>query len=515
MDNSILKQSPRIAVPALMTGLVLFLFWSAIANIAGRWLSSEEYSHGFIALAVALFYLVRRRGALQALAGRSTWLAVPVIAVGAALALFSELGATFFLSQYGLVILLAGLILGLFGTSGLRIVAPALLLTLVVVPLPYFLEAQATARLQLLSTQAGVAILHILNIAAYADGNVVDLGSFQLDVVEACSGLRYLFPLTGLAVIVAFLYRGGLWPRALVVASAPPIAIGMNILRIAIIGILVEHQGIAAAEGFIHAFEGGVIFLACALILLGEIALINLLVTRQPWGDIFGLDDSDAIPSVSLRIAWTSAPMLAGLLVLIVASPAVAALRFRTPVIPSRPPLLLFPLELAGWRGDVVPLTRPELRFLGNPDYLNVNFVRAGDGVLNLFIAYYDQQSQGVSPHSPQVCIPGSGWTITSLQQRPIMIDGRLHMVNRAIVESGPARQIVYYAFYQRGRWMTDEYQVKFALLEDGLLRNRTDGALIRLNAPILPGSTEAMTDAMLTGFLRQAMAPIGRFVPQ
>jgi exosortase D (VPLPA-CTERM-specific) len=515
MGGAILKRGARIAVSVLVPGIILFLFWNAIANIAGRWISSEEYSHGFIALAVAGFYLFRRRGALQAAAGRSSWLAVPVVALGAGLALFSELGATFFLAQYGLVLLLAGLTLGLFGLRGLRIAAPALLLILVVVPLPYFLEAQATARLQLLSTQAGVAILHALKIAAYADGNVVDLGSYQLDVIEACSGLRYLFPLTGLAVIVAFLYRGRWWQRTLLVASAPPIAIGMNILRIAAIGILVEHQGPAAATGFIHAFEGWVIFVACAVILLAEIALLNLVALHQPWGDVFGLDDPDPRPSAVPAIGWTSRPMLVVLLVLIVATPAVAALRLRAPVVPVRAPLLLFPLEIGGWRGEGAPLTRAELRFLGNPDYINIDFARGGEGELNLFVAYYDQQSQGVSPHSPQVCIPGSGWTITSLQQRAVMIGGRRRIVNRAVVEAGSARQIVYYVFYQRGRWMTDEYKVKLALLEDSLLENRTDGALIRLNALIPPGGTEAKTDAMMASFLAQAMAPIDRFVPQ
>jgi EpsI family protein len=177
--------------------------------------------------------------------------------------------------------------------------------------------------------------------------------------------------------------------------------------------------------------------------------------------------------------------------------------------------LLLFPLEIGGWRGEGAPLTRAELRFLGNPDYINIDFARGGEGELNLFVAYYDQQSQGVSPHSPQVCIPGSGWTITSLQRRAVMIGGRRRIVNRAVVEAGLARQIVYYVFYQRGRWMTDEYKVKLALLEDSLLENRTDGALIRLNALIPPGGTEAKTDAMLTSFLAQAMAPIDRFVPQ
>lgn len=498
----------------LIIALVAFLFWDAIINIGGRWLSSEEYSHGFIALGVTIVYLVRRRGGLMAASGRSSWLALPLVVIGSALALLGELGATFFLSQYGLVILLAGLVLALSGRAGLGIAAPALLLLLVVVPIPYFLEAQATSGLQLLSTRAGVGLLHMLAIPAFADGNIVDLGDFQLDVVEACSGLRYLFPLTGLAVIVAFLYRGSPWQRAVIVLSAPPIAIGMNIVRIGMIGVLVQHRGIEAAQGFIHGFEGWVIFLVCSLILLCEIAAMNLVARpRRDWADIFGLDDPDPIPA---RRGGRRArgPLLAAIGVMLAASPAVAALRYRTPIVPARPSLLLFPLQIGAWRGESLPLTRGELGFLGNPDYINANFGRGGDQ-LNLFIAFYDQQTQGVSPHSPRVCLPGSGWIITALETRSIPIAGQQRPINRAIIEAGAARQIVYYAFYQRGRWMTGEYKVKLALLEDSLFDNRTDGALIRLNAPILPGRTEQQTDAAVIDFLNNAMAPVARFVPR
>lgn len=501
----------------LMIGLMIaFLFSSAIANIIFRWTETEEYSHGFIAFGVALIYLFHRRADFFRTQGQSSWLAVPLIAAGGALSFLGELGATFFLSQYGLILVLAGLSLALYGRRGFRLASPALMLLFVVVPVPYFLESLATARLQLLSTQAGVGLLHLAGISAYADGNMVDLGSYQLDVVEACAGLRYLFPLTGLAVIVAFLYKGAVWQRGLIILSAPPIAILMNIIRIAMIGMLVDFSGIAAAKGFVHLFEGWVIFMLCALLLLLEVAILNRLAHRRlAWHDLF------LLPVVSAPVAGEvagvmrlSRPLAGVVIALLLATPAVGFVRYRPPILPDHPPLLLFTTEIGDWRGRNVPLSKMETNFLGSPDYVNINYERSSEDYLNLFIAYYADQSQGISPHSPQVCLPGSGWVITGLSQISVRASGRELMVNRAVIEKGTDKQIVYYVFYQRGRWMTSEYRVKLALFQDALMRNRTDGALIRINAPVVSGRTEAQTDQMMQAFLGQALGPVVTFIP-
>src|SRR3990167_92361 len=83
----------------------------------------------------------------------------------------------------------------------------------------------------------------------------------QAQVVEACSGLRYLFPLASLAFISAYFFKTSLWKRAVVFVSSVPITIFMNSFRIGAIGVLVEYQGTGAAEGFLHYFEGWVIFM--------------------------------------------------------------------------------------------------------------------------------------------------------------------------------------------------------------------------------------------------------------
>ena len=56
-------------------------------------------------------------------------------------------------------------------------------------------------------------------------------------------------------------------------------------------------------------------------------------------------------------------------------------------------------------------------RVLGLSDYLLSDYSRADGKAVNLYVAYYASQRKGESPHSPIVCIPGGGWTITNIQR--------------------------------------------------------------------------------------------------
>ena len=96
----------------------------------------------------------------------------------------------------------------------------------------------------------------LLVSTAFRDGNVIDLGPVQLQVVEACSGIRYLFPLTSLALLCAYLFKDRMWKRVVLVLSSIPISILVNGFRIGMIGVLVEWYGQGAAEGFYPSVRG-------------------------------------------------------------------------------------------------------------------------------------------------------------------------------------------------------------------------------------------------------------------
>src|SRR4029077_4772564 len=139
---------------------------------------------------------------------------------------------------------------------------------------------------QLISSQLGTFFIRLLQIPVYLEGNVIDLGVYKLQVVEACSGLRYLYPLMSLGFLAAYLFQAPLWQRALIFLSTIPISIAMNSLRIGIVGILVTHWGPQDADGFLHMFEGWIIFIACSVLLAGA-RYVRARLSGKQFFDVF------------------------------------------------------------------------------------------------------------------------------------------------------------------------------------------------------------------------------------
>src|ERR1039457_5061617 len=138
------------------------------------------------------------------------------------------------------------------------------------VPLPEFLYQNVSAELQLLSSEIGVWFIRLFGISVYLEGNVIDLGAYRLQVAEACSGLRYLFPLMIIGFLVAYFFKTAFWKRALLFLSSIPITILMNSLRIGAIWLMVEHWGESMEEVSVHEFQGWVVFMASGALLVLE-----------------------------------------------------------------------------------------------------------------------------------------------------------------------------------------------------------------------------------------------------
>ena len=75
-------------------------------------------------------------------------------------------------------------------------------------PFPNFVSTRISLQLQLISSKLGIWMVHLYGMSAYREGNVIDLGFTQLQVVEACSGLRYLIPIMVLSLLLAYFFRG-------------------------------------------------------------------------------------------------------------------------------------------------------------------------------------------------------------------------------------------------------------------------------------------------------------------
>jgi len=509
-----------LAVVATILG---YLYADSLRFLWDAWLEDNN-SHGLFIPLICLYLIWLRWDQVYGRESYGAWWGLLLIAVGLFVYVVGEFAAMHAVVHVSLWIVLVGLLACVIGVSGIRALVFPLTYLLAAIPPPVFLQYELSSRLQLWSSELGVGFLHAVGATAYREGNVIDLGTSQLQVVEACSGLRYLFPLLALTFLTVYLYRAPLWKRAVLVASSIPISILLNGFRIGVIGLLVGAYGQAAAEGFTHFFEGWIFFVA-SLALLGlemwMLARIGTSASHQRFADLIGLPDttvsrpSHMTDDFSAHRSFT--PLLAGSALLLLATLSVPSVAPEEFAVTARESLVDFPLQLGAWQGTPAQLEQQYLTALQMDDYLLADYMDSSRHPVNVYVAYYQSPKKGRSSHSPKQCIPGGGWDITSFE--PLRMDQVSGLksgetVNRVVIQKGGHKQIVYYWFKQRDRWMTSEYFVKFFLFWDSLTRQRADGALVRLTAEVRAGESEAVADGKLQTMAGLVAPLLSRFVP-
>lgn len=493
--------------------LMAIAFWGGINELIVRWDKQEEYSHGYLLPFLTLYFIWQKKNTIIQSEFSPSWWGLALILAALIIFIIGEVSALFILTQYALILVLIGLALALMGWPACKPVLIPILLLVFAIPLPYFLEVSLSANLQLLSSKLGVYFIRWCQIPVYLEGNVIDLGDYKLQVVEACSGLRYLFPLISLGFICAYMYDVAFWKRAVVVLSTIPITILMNSFRIGMIGVLVDNWGIEMAEGFLHDFEGWIVFMACFGVLFIEMALLSKVSGEtKSFSQIFGLYQEEPLNAAlfTIKERTTSRPLMASVIALAASALIVSSIEKRAEIIPPRTMFLEFPMQIGNWSGTQNAIDDTVTKYLGLTDYVLADYKNDNQEVVNFYSAYYESQRKGQSPHSPRVCIPGGGWQITEINR----IDLGNLPVNRIVIKKEEHTQLVYYWFQQRGRQLANEYLMKWFLFKDALLINRTDGALVRLTTAVRQNENIADADSRLKTFALQVNPVLPKFIP-
>lgn len=509
-----LNSSQNFRVILSLFGIsLLFLLvtsFSSLDSLLSAW-ETDEYSHGYLIPFVAFFIGWHRLTEHKPVAKSNLW-GVGVILAGGLLMLVGMLSAFQAPVHYGLLLSITGAIFAYWGRAVTVVLLPALIYLVFAIPLPRLIYVNLSQELQLISSSLGVMPLQLLGISVFQDGNVIDLGNMRLQVVEACSGLRYLFPLMSFGFLIALMLKDRFWKRAFLFLSTIPITIGMNAMRISVIGITVNYWGQEMAEGLLHDMEGFTIFFACLSILLIEVWLL-LKIGKH---GTFRFDYFD-IPRGAiyrdLKLGYKPAILTLVLSVLLALSSG--AIDKRAETIPEHVPLAHFPTTLNDWKGSNAALSIDALKELKLTDYWMADYVTPETKApVNLYIAYYESQRAGASVHSPANCIPGNGWVIDTVSTKTISVDDVLFSLKRVLIRKGEMQTLVYYWFAQRGRTLHSQYGVKWYLLWDSIFMNRTDGALIRLTTPISRAESERDGDKRLGKFLKEIQPLISKYIP-
>jgi exosortase len=153
------------------------------------------------------------------------------------------------------------------------------------VPLPFRLEGAMSHPLQRAGTLASTYALQTLGLPAIAEGNVIHIDDVSIGVVEACSGLGMLFTFVAMSAGVALLIRRPALDRVVILLSAAPIAVAVNVLRIATTGVLHKVAGHELADRVFHDLAGWLMMPAALGLMAAELWLLSrLLITPAPVG---------------------------------------------------------------------------------------------------------------------------------------------------------------------------------------------------------------------------------------
>lgn len=517
---AVMARPPAIFAPLVAAASALVLFHhrvivraieTAIHDFGGDW------SHTLAVPLIAAWLAHRRMDKSIAIAPAPARLALPPLLAGLVayqLALYP--GRNHAAQGVLFVFNLAVCLWFLAGTAALRRMAVPIVFLLLAVRLPEPLIQPITQSLRQLAVNAGSAILGLGSIRSHVQGQLLVLhssdGFVPIDVADACSGLRSLLAFVTLAAAFAFLNPRPPLHRAGLIASAVPIAVGLNAIRIAALAVL-QLRSPAAVNALPHD--------AAALVLL-PLALVALLLLDRAFSRlvVLGLktaeppaEETHAPPPVaSLRChAWIIA-----LLFTLAACLQYALLRGTQVILDKRPvalrgPLQTLPPRLGGFtsQGDDPPLSDAAIESLGTRSYLLRTYRRDDLRAVNLHLAYYTGNPDTL-PHIPDRCLVAAG--AEPIDTRTIRVNDAL---DATLLLYHPPTQpdrtaAVIYFFIANGRSVADASRVRAIAFDP--TRRTSYHCKVELN---LPDTADAAQAATLAGeFLRDALPAIMSLLP-
>ncbi|MEX2187369.1 MAG: exosortase/archaeosortase family protein [Pirellulales bacterium] len=275
------RDEPQVATPTIsyrwsswqfaagaiaILAAAIWSYWPTLAETVTAWETIPDYSHGYLVLPIAGWFLWARRGEFPHDRLRSSQWGWAFIAVALVLRVSSAYVFIEAVDGWTLPLWVAGVVMLLFGAACFRWAAPAIIFLWFMFPWPYSAELFLSQPLQGAATKISTAALQMLGQPALAEGNVIVMGDQRLEVAQACSGLRIFVGIFALAFAYVLFTRRAWWEKLMLLASAVPITLIANSTRIVVTALLQEFVSGEAAHQFTHDFAGWVMIPFAALL---------------------------------------------------------------------------------------------------------------------------------------------------------------------------------------------------------------------------------------------------------
>lgn len=245
---------------------IVWAYWPTLREVFNAWETQPDYSHGYLVAPLAIAFLYFRRSDCPASSARPSLAGLGLLLVVSALRLFAGRYFLLPIDAWTIPLWVAGCVWFLFGWPCLRWSLPSIAFLWFMFPIPFSAERLLSVPLQSIATTLSTTMLVMLGQPAISEGNVIWLNEEQLNVAEACSGLRIFMSIFALAFAFVLFSRWAWWQKLLALAAALPIAIFANATRIAITGLMTQLWSSEAAHKFSHDLAGLVMIPFAALL---------------------------------------------------------------------------------------------------------------------------------------------------------------------------------------------------------------------------------------------------------
>jgi exosortase len=290
------QRGPLVAFVAFV-GLLIYGYWPGLLNAKASW-SNAQYSHGWIVPLFSVGILLWWRKPLGPVTTSARIAGLTLLLAGFGVRLFAAWFRIVTIDMYTFVPAMAGAFLLCCGWSGMRWGWAPIAFLIFMFPLPDEATRYLLGPLQTLATTVSTFALQTFGLEAYQEGNQIVIGEMHLGVVDACSGLRMLTIFIALSVALVMLGERPWWENAIIIASAIPIALIVNSIRITVTGMLYQIATSEIAEMVFHDLAGWIMMPMALAMLYGEqFLLTNLMLVEDDDPAAIGLERSVAIGS--------------------------------------------------------------------------------------------------------------------------------------------------------------------------------------------------------------------------
>jgi exosortase D (VPLPA-CTERM-specific) len=503
---------------SILSALFIAAYFVPFSAMISVWSNNEDYSYGFLIPLASAYLLWEKRSILRNIPVRSSWGMLPLVVLFVLISLYGILGSSGNVSKPSIPILILLFIGFCFGIESVKRLILPLGFLFFMVPLPPAIERYFGLYLKAVSTQLGGALIALCNIPVNISGNIIDLGVTQLQVVDACSGMRYIFPLLALGFLYAHFFERALWKRAVCVLATIPLGVLFNALRIGVTGVLTDWLGPKVAEGFFHDLSGWVVFVFALAMLFVISRILRMFPPRGAAGrPAVALETGpDASPPMEQGNTTPAFFVSAALLV------AVAMLSLSAgsmPAVTIEGGIQGFPLRIGAWSGRNEPVNPVIIEESGAEEAFSGYFMNGSGSEVSLYMGYRSTAflSNENFFHSPTVCIPSSGWVEREVTRKTIAGVPYFNNleVTKMVIEKEGRRQLVYFWFQTKDKATHYKSINRFHLSLHALRRDNTHDLFLRPITPIHPAEPAEDAEKRLDGFVREMMPVLLQFLDE